>query len=103
MAAISQRPGGALAGGVLPSWAPYGAFAGACVLSAAVLLATGAFTIALMLVFAVIFGCVGIYTWSRLVEGPRRALDRTITMAIASAFALAMIPLISLLYEVAKR
>lgn len=103
MAAISQRPGGALAGGVLPGWASYGAFAGSCVLSAAVLLATGAFTVALMLVFGVILGCVAIYAWSRVVEGPRRALDRTITLAIASAFALAMIPLASLLYEVAKR
>jgi phosphate transport system permease protein len=103
MAAIPQRPGGMLAGGVLPGWAPYGVFVGACALSAAVLLATGAFTIALMLVFAVIVGCAGIYAWSRAVEGPRRALDRTVTLAIASAFALAMIPLASLLYEVAKR
>jgi phosphate transport system permease protein len=102
MAAIPQRPT-TLAGGILPNWAPYGVFAGACALSAAVLLATGAFTIALMLVFGVIVGCAGIYAWSRVVEGPRRALDRTITLAIASAFGLAMIPLASLLYEVAKR
>ncbi|HUB99134.1 MAG TPA: phosphate ABC transporter permease PstA [Solirubrobacterales bacterium] len=103
MAAIPQRPGDALAGGVLPDWAPYATFAGSCVLSAAVLLATGAFTIALMLVFGVIVGCAGIYAWSWVVEGPRRAIDRTVTLAIASAFALAMIPLASLLYEVAKR
>jgi len=103
MAAISQRPGATLGGGVLPGWAPYGVFAAAAALSAAVLLATGAFTIALTLVFAVLVGCVGIYTWSRAVEGPRRAIDRTVTMAIAAAFALAMVPLISLLYEVAKR
>jgi phosphate transport system permease protein len=103
MAAISQRPGGTLAGGVLPSWAPYAVFAAAAALSAAVLLATGAFTVALTLVFAVIVACIGIYTLSRAVEGPRRAIDRTVTVAIAAAFALAMIPLISLLYEVAKR
>lgn len=103
MATISQRPGGALAGGVLPNWAPYGVFAAAAALSAAVLLAMGAFTVALMLVFAVIIACAGIYALSRAVEGPRRAVDRTVTVAIAAAFALAMIPLISLLYEVAKR
>ena len=103
MAAVPQQSGGMLAGGILPSWAPYGVFAGSTVLSAAVLLATGAFTVALMLVFAVIVACVGIYAWSRVVEGPRRAIDRTVTMAIAAAFALAMIPLISLLYEVIKR
>jgi phosphate transport system permease protein len=103
MAAISQRPGGTLAGGVLPNWAPYAVFAAAAALSAAVLLATGSFTVALMLVFAVIAACIGIYALSRVVEGPRRAVDRTVTVAIAAAFALAMIPLISLLYEVAKR
>jgi phosphate transport system permease protein len=103
MATISQRPAGTLGGGVLPAWAPYGVFAGSLLLSGAVLLAAGSFTIALTLVFAVFVGCVGIYAWSRAVEGPRRAIDRTMTMAIVAAFALAMIPLISLLYEVAKR
>lgn len=103
MAAISQRPGQSLAGGILPDWAPYGAFAIGLVLAAAVLLAFGNFTIALMLVFGVIAACVAIYAWSRAVEGPRRALDRTMTLAIAAAFSLAMIPLISLIYEVVKR
>jgi phosphate transport system permease protein len=92
-----------IGGGVLPGWATYAVVVGAAVLSAAVLLATGAFTIALMLLFAVPVAAVGLYAWSRAVEGPRRAKDRVITLLIASAFALAMLPLISLLYEVAKR
>lgn len=103
MSAISPRPAGVLAGGVLPGWAPYGVFGGSLVLSAAVLAASGSFSVGLTLLFAVILACLGIYTWSRAVEGRRRAFDRTVTMLIASAFALAMIPLISLLYEVAKR
>jgi phosphate transport system permease protein len=103
MAAIPSPPGGHLAGGLLPKWAPYGVYAGSAALSAAVLAATGSFTIALTLVFAVIVACIGIYVWARAVEGPRRAFDRTITMMIAAAFALAMIPLISLLYEVISR
>ncbi len=103
MAAISSPPGGQLAGGLLPKWAPYGVFGASAAFSAAVLAATGSFSIALMLVFGVLVSCVGIYTWSRAVEGPRRAFDRTMTMAIASAFALAMIPLASLLYEVVSR
>src|SRR5215213_7953204 len=103
MAAISSPPGGQLAGGLLPKWAPYAVFGGSAVLSAAVLAAAGSFSIALMLVFGVLVSCAGIYTWSRAVEGPRRALDRTMTMAIAAAFALAMIPLASLLFEVIKR
>jgi len=91
------------AGGSLPSWAPYGAFAGALIFCAAVEAALGWFTIALMLVFGALVAIVAIYAWSRTVEGRRRAKDRAITMAIATAFGVAMVPLISLLYEVIKR
>jgi phosphate transport system permease protein len=91
------------AGGVLPGWAPYGVVAAALALSAAVLAALGIFTIALTLVFGAIVAIVGIYAWSRAVEGPRRAKDRAMTMTIAVAFGAAMVPLISLLYEVVKR
>src|SRR4051794_27788960 len=92
--------GPGIGGGLLPSWAPYGAFAGSLVLVAAVLLATGGFTVALALVLAVLAGLLAIYAWSRAVEGPRRAKDRTVTFAIAAAFGLAMIPLLSLIFEV---
>jgi len=90
-------------GGTLPSWAPWGALVGALIFCAAVEAALGWFTIALMLVFGALVGIVAIYAWSRAVEGSRRAKDRAITMAIASAFGIAMAPLISLLYEVIKR
>jgi phosphate transport system permease protein len=90
-------------GGTLPSWAPWGAFVGALVFCGAVEAALGWFTIALMLVFGALVGIVAIYAWSRAVEGKRMAKDRAITMAIASAFGIAMAPLISLLYEVVKR
>ena len=56
-----------------------------------------------MLVFAVPVAIVGLYAWSRVVEGPRRAVDRAVTLSIVTAFGLAMAPLISLLYEVVKR
>ena len=90
-------------GGLLPSWAPYGAFLGSLAFCAAVEAALGIFTIALMLVFGALVAIVAIYAWSRAVEGSRRAVDRAITMAIAAAFGIAMAPLISLLYEVTKR
>src|ERR1700749_916532 len=90
-------------GGVLPNGAPYGTVVGALVLSGAVLAALGIFTIALTLVFGALVAIVGIYAWSRAVEGSRRAKDRAITMAIVAAFGVAMAPLISLLYEVIKR
>jgi len=104
VAAISQHPGGVkLAGGILPKWAPYGVYGGSFVLVGAVLAAAGSFTVALTLALSVLVACAGIYAWSRAVEGPRRAVDRTMTMLIVAAFALAMIPLASLIFEVVKR
>jgi phosphate transport system permease protein len=95
--------GTGMGGGTLPGWAPYGVFFGALALSALALSAFGVFTIALTLAFSVFVATAGIYAWSRAVEGPRRAVDRAVTMAIVAAFGLAMVPLISLLYEVVKR
>jgi phosphate transport system permease protein len=92
-----------LAAGMLPAWGPYAAVAAAAAFVAALLLATGAFTVALLLVFTALASIAAIYVWSRLVEGPRRAKDRAVTLAIVAAFGLAMIPLISLLFEVLKR
>ena len=92
-----------LRGGTLPGWAPYGVIAGSAVFSALALLATGAFSIALLLVFATVVSCIAIYAWSRVVEGSRRAFDRLATFAIIAAFGLALIPLLSLLYQVTKR
>jgi phosphate transport system permease protein len=89
-----------LSGGFLPGWAPYGVVGGSAALAAAVLLAFGAFSVALTLVGTVVIGCVVLYGWSRSVEGSRRALDRVVTFLIISAFGLAMIPLLSLLFEV---
>jgi phosphate transport system permease protein len=92
-----------LQGGSLPGWATWAVLAAAAAASAAVLLAAGAFTVALTLVFMVLVAVVALYSWSRAVEGPRRAKDRAMTLLIVSAFGLAMIPLFSLLFEVAKR
>lgn len=90
-------------GGSLPSWGTWGAVGGSAAVVAAVLFATGAFTVALTLVFGALLSAVVLYAWSRAVEGPRRAKDRVMTLAIAYAFGLAMIPLFSLIFEVAKR
>jgi phosphate transport system permease protein len=105
--ATAGAPGGSLlrgaSGGALPSWAPYGVVAGSLAFCAAVEVALGIFTIALMLVFGALVAIAAIYAWSRAVEGARRAKDRAITLAIVAAFGVAMAPLISLLYEVVKR
>jgi phosphate transport system permease protein len=89
--------------GSLPGWGPWAAFGGSLAAAAAALLVGGAFTIALTLVFGTLLCGFVLYAWSRAVEGRRRALDRLMTLVIAAAFGLAMIPLLSLLFEVAKR
>lgn len=96
-------PAPKLGGGVLPSWASYGTVGGSALLVALVLLALGAFSVALLLVFSVLVAAVALYWWSRSVEGARRATDRVMTLAIVAAFGLALIPLLSLVFEVAKR
>lgn len=93
----------ALRGGSLPSWGPYAVVLASAAAVAGVLLATGTFTIALLLVINTVVATVATYVWSRAVEGSRQATDRAVTMAIVAAFALAVIPLFSLLYEVIKR
>jgi phosphate transport system permease protein len=95
--------GSALGGGVLPAWAPYAVILGAAAVLTLALLATGSFSIPLLLVGNTILSCIAIYGWSRSVEGPRQAANRAVTFAIVAAFAVALLPLLSLLFEVVKR
>ena len=81
----------------------YGTVFGAALAAAAVLAALSIFAIGLFVVATVIVACVATYAWSRSVEGSRRAKDRLMTMSIASAFGLAMIPLASLLVTVVSK
>jgi phosphate transport system permease protein len=92
-----------LDGRVLPDWAPYGVVTGSMAFAALVLLAAGVFTVALWLVGSTLVACLAIYAWSGAVEGRRRAFDRLVGFSIVAAFALAMVPLLSLLFEVFKR
>ncbi|HET9593876.1 MAG TPA: phosphate ABC transporter permease PstA [Solirubrobacterales bacterium] len=89
--------------GSLPRWGTWAVVGGSAAAVAAVLLASGVFTVALTLVFGTLLSALVLYVWSRVVEGPRRAKDRLMTLTIAAAFGLAMIPLFSLIFEVAKR
>ncbi len=47
--------------------------------------------------------CVGIYVVSRIVEGPRQAIDRLMGALVASAFALVVMPLVSVIWTVIER
>lgn len=42
-------------------------------------------------------------TWSRVVEGARRSTDRLVTAVVWSTFAVAMVPLVSVIFEVVSK
>lgn len=88
-----------LTSGVLPTWAPW-AVVGVS-LSVGLLggLSLG-LSIALSVVFGVLLTLVALPAVSWRVEGGRRAKDRFVTVLVALAFALAMLPLLSLLITV---
>ena len=86
----------------LPRWVPPAAFAAALVV-VAVLDLLFPLNVALYALYTVVLGTVALYAVSRVVEGGRRATDRLVTCLVSSAFALAMVPLVSLVVEVVRR
>ena len=101
----SSAPGGPRRGERarrLPNWAP-----GACFVTAAAVV--GALwpvldlNVALFVLYTVVLGTLAVYLLSRSLEGPRRATDRLVTCLVVSAFGLAMVPLVSLVWEVVSR
>jgi phosphate transport system permease protein len=70
---------------------------------AGLLAATGSFGIPLLIAVTLAVSAVVLYLMSRVVEGSRRATDRLATLGITAAFGLAVIPLVSVLYQVFKR
>lgn len=85
----------------LPGWAPL--LVGAAALGAggliALLIGVGPFGAAILA--AVVF-VVALPVWSRVVEGSRKATDRLMAALIWGAFAVALIPLLTLLWTVLK-
>jgi phosphate transport system permease protein len=70
------------------------------VLVGALLSALTGFSIALTVVYGVVLGTLALYVASRAVEGRRKAADRLVTTVVTSAFGIAMVPLVSLVYTV---
>ncbi|OLT01543.1 phosphate ABC transporter, permease protein PstA [Pseudonocardia sp. CNS-004] len=92
-------PGGLAIQGQLPRWAVPGGLAASAVVVGLVLAAIG-FSVGLFVVGTVVLFAVGLYVASRQVEGSRKATDRLVTVVVSSAFGLAVIPLLSVIYTV---
>lgn len=94
--------GSDLIGGRLPRWGAWAAY-GVALAIALALAAVTSTNVVLLVVIAVIAAGAVVYGWSRAVEGPRKARDRTVTLVVTSSFAIAIAPLVSLLWTVAAR
>ncbi|MCL6422394.1 phosphate ABC transporter permease PstA [Brachybacterium sp. JHP9] len=75
----------------------------ALVVSAVILLLLGVFSIPALVLLGYVLHLIIGYTYSRVREGRRWAMDRFVTLLVFGAFAVAMIPLFSLLWEVLSR
>jgi phosphate transport system permease protein len=87
----------------LSSRVPWLIAAGAIVFAVLVALPMPGFNGTLMIVVALLSFMLGLYAISRYVEGARRAMDRLVTVVVTSAFALAVVPLISVTWTVVGR
>ncbi|GAA0908089.1 phosphate ABC transporter permease PstA [Pseudonocardia zijingensis] len=88
--------------GRLPNWAVPGGLAASAAVVGGSLAAVG-FSVGLFVVGTVVLFTIGLYIASRIVEGARKATDRLVTVVVSSAFALAVIPLISVIYTVVSQ
>jgi phosphate transport system permease protein len=85
--------------GELPSWAVW-AILGATVVvvGGGTLMAGGG--LALAVVAVAVAYALAVYVVSRVVEGPRKATDRLVTVLVSAAFLIAMLPLVSVVTTV---
>ncbi|WP_224388639.1 phosphate ABC transporter permease PstA [Pseudonocardia sp. ICBG1293] len=89
--------------GSLPPWAPWGILLAAVAVAAGITALAGGFNVGLWVFLSVVIFAGATYTVSRVVEGARRAADRLVTVVVTSAFLIAMLPLVSVLYTVVSQ
>lgn len=92
--------------GRLPKWAPWGLLAGSWAVAAIIVALTQAagepadFNIVAAIFFGTILFDIAIVVLSALIEGSRQARDRLVTSLVVTAFVVALLPLVSLLFTV---
>ena len=91
--------------GRLPKWAPWliliGSWAVMSAIFALVSAGSGAqFNIVLAILTGTILFDIAIFAIAYLVEGVRQAKDRLVTSLVATAFIIALLPLVSLMFTV---
>jgi phosphate transport system permease protein len=66
-------------------------------------LTTGGLNIALTVVYGAVLGTLAVWLTSRAVEGRRKGTDRLVTCLVTTAFLIALVPLVSLVYTVLSK
>ncbi|MEU6160168.1 phosphate ABC transporter permease PstA [Streptomyces sp. NPDC047130] len=92
-----------LQGARLPKWAPWGVAAAATAVAVALGLGTGLHSRVQWGLIASVLFVLGTYALSAKVEGRRQAKDRIATSLVWVAFLLAVVPLLSLVWETVVR
>jgi phosphate transport system permease protein len=107
--ATASIAGGGIRAGQLPRYSPVGLLVLSLVLTGALFLIfllagmTAAYNLTGALFFGLVLWVAVTYVASRIVEGSRRAKDRLVTALVTTAFGVALLPLISLLFTVITR
>jgi len=97
--AAAPQPGPVHSHRKLPRFAPLGLYLAGIAAGAGLSALTG-FSVTSTLIYGVILGTIAVYVVSRAVEGRRKGTDRLVTCLVTTAFGIAMIPLVSLVWTV---
>ena len=102
-AAIAEKRPSTLRGASLPKWSPWAIAAGSVVLAVGIGLAAGLDSKVQWGLIAALLFLVGTYTIAASVEGRRQAKDRIATGLVWTAFVVAVVPLVSLIWTTVAR
>ncbi|MGC4986340.1 phosphate ABC transporter permease PstA [Streptomyces sp. DT193] len=102
-APVTRKHASTLRGGSLPKWSPWAIAAGSVVVGAGIGLAAGLDSkVQWGLISAILF-VLGTYVVATRVEGRRQAKDRVATNLVWVCFIVALVPLVSLVWETVER
>ncbi|MFI6563064.1 phosphate ABC transporter permease PstA [Streptomyces sp. NPDC050534] len=102
-AAIAEKRPSTLRGASLPKWSPWAIAVGSVVLAVGIGLAAGLDSKVQWGLIAALIFLVGTYTIAASVEGRRQAKDRIATGLVWTAFVVALVPLVSLIWTTVAR
>ncbi|MFB7248220.1 phosphate ABC transporter, permease protein PstA [Streptomyces populi] len=102
-APVTRKHASTLRGGSLPKWSPWAIAAGSLAVGAGVSLAAGLDSKVQWGLIAAILFVLGTYVIAARVEGRRQAKDRVATSMVWVCFIVAVVPLVSLIWETVER